>query len=523
MRLFIELPTWLGDSVMASMAIELIASNFPDAQITFFGTKMCLELYKPHPNATNFIIDESKKAKLRLLNLAKTMRNLGEFDVAISFRGSFSAKFGLFFIKAHKKAVFNKRINAPHQAEKYAEFIAQTLNLQGANKEKQNGKIAQNIENIAQKQPKPCAKNLNIKFTPINTQTTQERGNSDKFAIFEPINIFCKKATKNADFARFCKQISKLNLASFKFSPLNKKYFDPNSKKTAVQNKANSPIFNTKFKNLNFKTNPNLELASTPKQSDKIELNVDEANFKNENLQSLKSNNSAEILKDLTNNARLIDDNSYLNFNANSAHLKAQNNKKSDENSQILNQNHGLKLYFEPKIFARKTLGLNPGASYGSAKRWYPLYFAKVAQEFANDFDIVIFGGSNESEICDEIARQLSKNGVKFTNLCGKTTIKELCEMIAGIAKSGGIFITNDSGPMHIAAAFKTPTIALFGPTRWRETSPYANENARILHLNLPCMPCMKRVCPLGTHACMKNLLPQMAIDAIKELEENKI
>ena len=481
MRLFIELPTWLGDSVMASMAIELIATNFKDAQITFFGTKMCLELYKPHPNAKNFIIDESKKAKLRLLNLAKTMRNLGEFDVAISFRGSFSAKFGLFFIKAHKKAVFNKRINAPHQAEKYAEFIAQTLNLQGANKEKQNGKIVQNIENIAPKQPKPCVKNLNIKFTPINTQTTQERGNSDKSQIFEAINNFCKKVTKNSDLTGFCKQISKSNLASFKFSPLNKKYFDPNSKKTAVQNKANSPTFNTKFKNLNSKTSPNLN----------------EANFKNENLQSLKTNNSA--------------------------HLKAQNNKKLNKNSQILNQNHGLKLYFEPEIFARKTLGLNPGASYGSAKRWYPLYFAKVAQEFANDFDIVIFGGSSESEICDEIARQLSKNGVKFTNLCGKTTIKELCEMIAGIAKSGGIFITNDSGPMHIAAAFKTPTIALFGPTRWRETSPYANENARILHLNLPCMPCMKRVCPLGTHACMKNLLPQMAIDAIKELEEKKI
>ena len=481
MRLFIELPTWLGDSVMASMAIELIATNFKDAQITFFCTKMCLELYKPHPNAKNFIIDESKKAKLRLLNLAKTMRNLGEFDVAISFRGSFSAKFGLFFIKAHKKAVFNKRINAPHQAEKYAEFIAQTLNLQGANKEKQNGKIVQNIENIAPKQPKPCVKNLNIKFTPINTQTTQERGNSDKSQIFEAINNFCKKVTKNSDLTGFCKQISKSNLASFKFSPLNKKYFDPNSKKTAVQNKANSPTFNTKFKNLNSKTSPNLN----------------EANFKNENLQSLKTNNSA--------------------------HLKAQNNKKLNKNSQILNQNHGLKLYFEPEIFARKTLGLNPGASYGSAKRWYPLYFAKVAQEFANDFDIVIFGGSSESEICDEIARQLSKNGVKFTNLCGKTTIKELCEMIAGIAKSGGIFITNDSGPMHIAAAFKTPTIALFGPTRWRETSPYANENARILHLNLPCMPCMKRVCPLGTHACMKNLLPQMAIDAIKELEEKKI
>ena len=73
---------------------------------------------------------------------------------------------------------------------------------------------------------------------------------------------------------------------------------------------------------------------------------------------------------------------------------------------------------------------------------------------------------------------------------------------------------------MHIASAFKVKTIALFGPTKFSETSPWKNENAKILHLNLQCMPCMKRSCPLGTHECMKELTPKMVI---KEIEENFI
>ena len=68
---------------------------------------------------------------------------------------------------------------------------------------------------------------------------------------------------------------------------------------------------------------------------------------------------------------------------------------------------------------------------------------------------------------------------------------------------------------MHIAAAFKVKTRALFGPTKFKETSPYKNENAKILHLNLECMPCMKRVCPIKTHECMKNLTPKMVLDSL--------
>ena len=178
--------------------------------------------------------------------------------------------------------------------------------------------------------------------------------------------------------------------------------------------------------------------------------------------------------------------------------------------------NDELKLYFEPRKFDAPVLGLNPGASYGSAKRWYPAYFAQVALHFKDEFKIMIFGGAGERDICEQIERILRENGAACENLAGKTSVKELCENIGGIGRSGGIFVTNDSGPMHIAAAYKTPTIALFGPTRFTQTCPWRNKNARILHLNLECMPCMKRVCPLGTHACMKDLSPQAVIQTIE-------
>ena len=175
-----------------------------------------------------------------------------------------------------------------------------------------------------------------------------------------------------------------------------------------------------------------------------------------------------------------------------------------------------LRLYFEPRKFDAPVLGLNPGASYGSAKRWYPAYFAQVALHFKDKFKIMIFGGAGERDMCEQIERILRENGAECLNLAGKTGVRELCENIGGIGQSGGIFVTNDSGPMHIAAAYNTPTITLFGPTRFTQTCPWRNENARILHLNLECMPCMKRVCPLKTHACMKDLSPQAVIQTIE-------
>lgn len=204
------------------------------------------------------------------------------------------------------------------------------------------------------------------------------------------------------------------------------------------------------------------------------------------------------VYKPINKSDHLVVD--YLNFSSKALNISILTNE--------------MELSFTPQIYTRPTLGLNPGATYGSAKRWYPSYFADVAMSLSSKFDIVIFGGNGEKEICDEISEILTKNQISHKNLCAKTSIKELASYIAGLE----LFITNDSGPMHIAAAFKVPTVALFGPTNFTRTSPYNNPKARLAHLNLPCMPCMKRVCPLGSHECMKELKPALALELARQI-----
>jgi heptosyltransferase-2 len=160
-----------------------------------------------------------------------------------------------------------------------------------------------------------------------------------------------------------------------------------------------------------------------------------------------------------------------------------------------------LKIYVEPEKYTKPTLGINPGASYGSAKRWYPDKFAKVAISLSKKYNIIIFGGPSEVDIAYDIEKILKKNNVEnYKNIAGKTSIPELCKKIAGL----DLFITGDSGPMHVAAAYKVPTVAIFGPTKDRETSQWHNPKGLIVKKEMECAPCMKRTCPLKHHECMK-------------------
>ena len=163
----------------------------------------------------------------------------------------------------------------------------------------------------------------------------------------------------------------------------------------------------------------------------------------------------------------------------------------------------------------KKLLGINPGASYGSAKRWYPEKFAKIAIKLSSSFDILIFGGKGEVDFANSIEKELLENNIhSFTNLAGKTSISELAKHISNL----NIFITGDSGPMHIAASFEIPTISLFGPTNPLETSQWKNPNSFVLKKNLDCQPCMKRSCPLNHHNCMKSIEPDLVIDSISKV-----
>jgi len=165
---------------------------------------------------------------------------------------------------------------------------------------------------------------------------------------------------------------------------------------------------------------------------------------------------------------------------------------------------------------SKPVLGINPGASYGQAKRWYPEKFASVAAKLSDKYDILIFGGPAERNISADIEKILLEKKISnYRNLTGKTNISELIDLISSL----DLFITGDSGPMHIAASFEIPTVSIFGPTRSDETSQWMNPQSIIVKKNLECQPCMQRICPLGHHKCMKLVEVSDVLDAIKRLK----
>ena len=135
-------------------------------------------------------------------------------------------------------------------------------------------------------------------------------------------------------------------------------------------------------------------------------------------------------------------------------------------------------------------VGIAPGATYGPAKRWFPERFAAVADRLVEDFatHIVLFGSADDRYSADQV-QQNSKNAL--INLAGKTNLKEAISLIARCK----LFISNDSGLMHIAGALGIPTIAIFGSTNPVTTSP-VGEKSIVVSKGVPCSPCLKKECP---------------------------
>ena len=178
-----------------------------------------------------------------------------------------------------------------------------------------------------------------------------------------------------------------------------------------------------------------------------------------------------------------------------------------------------LKLFFDDsnpfKSLKKPLVGINPGAAYGSAKRWPADKFAHLAERLSKDYHIVIFGGKDEEDIAFQIEGRLKEIKCRdYTNLAGSTSIAELVTSIHYL----DIFITGDSGPMHIAAAEQIPTISIFGPTISAETSQWLNASSEIIQKNLECQPCMQRVCPLKHHNCMKMIDVEDVIGVLKKI-----
>jgi len=308
MKLLIEVPTWLGDAIMSTPAIENLLKFYNPTSVTVVGSYVSTQLFNNHPSVNSIVVDDTKNSANRYIALYKLSGKLKGHDISISFRSSFASKVLMFLSGAKKRYYFSKEYKDKHQVLKYNEFI----------------------------------------------------------------NTFLEK----------------------------------------------------------------------------------------------------EFVAD------------------------------------------DLKIYATAYNYPKPTLGINPGATYGSAKRWYPEEFAKIAINLAHKYDIIIFGGPGETNIAGDIEHELINAKVtNYKNVAGKTSIPELIEKIAGL----NLFITNDSGPMHVAAAFKVKTYAIFGPTRFKETNQWHNPHEHLITKNLECAPCMKRECPLVHHNCMKFIT---ADDVLKEINE---
>ena len=143
-------------------------------------------------------------------------------------------------------------------------------------------------------------------------------------------------------------------------------------------------------------------------------------------------------------------------------------------------------------------IGINPGASYGSAKCWLSERFVALTEKLLKDpkIHIIYFGDSASKPLVDKICSGFPS---RVLNLATKT---DLCQLIA-LIKLCHSFITNDSGPMHIAAALKTPLVAIFGSTSEIKTGPYGH--GKIIHKHVSCSPCYRRTCPIDFR-CMTTI-----------------
>lgn len=171
----------------------------------------------------------------------------------------------------------------------------------------------------------------------------------------------------------------------------------------------------------------------------------------------------------------------------------------------------------EERAWAGQRLGdgcwvaVNPGATYGSAKRWPPERFAAAADLIAADFSarILILGGPNEAAIGREVAAGMHTHPL---NLAGRTSVRELMALLSQCR----LLVTNDSGPMHVAAAFDVPIVAIFGSTDHTTTSPLS-PSCRIVRQPTACAPCLKTECPTD-HRCMTAVTVPQVVEAARSL-----
>ncbi|OCL25587.1 lipopolysaccharide heptosyltransferase II [Orenia metallireducens] len=201
----------------------------------------------------------------------------------------------------------------------------------------------------------------------------------------------------------------------------------------------------------------------------------------------------------------------YLNFLAeigfesiDNQGIELQVNQEASENMADFLQKHGIK--DEDRV-----VGLNTGGSWPT-KQWTKDGFAQLGDRLQEEFKakVIFFGGPGDVERVNEIVKMMNTTPIIAT---GKTTLKEL----AALAARCDLFISGDTGPVHVAAAVGTPTIALFGPSDEQKYRPYG-QNHQVIENGIDCRPCGHHHCPLEHHKCLEEI---SAEDVLKRVDNS--
>jgi len=163
---------------------------------------------------------------------------------------------------------------------------------------------------------------------------------------------------------------------------------------------------------------------------------------------------------------------------------------------------------------AAPIFGLNPGAEYGPAKRWPVEKFIAAAKEIQQRTNCVwiLFGGKSDAVITRQIESAIGNPPAAVFNLAGKTSLSELMALL----KLCRVILTNDTGPMHVAAALGTPVVVPFGSTSPELTGPGLPGDPRnhLIKLDAPCAPCFLRECPIDFR-CMNGISVDSVVKAV--------
>lgn len=160
--------------------------------------------------------------------------------------------------------------------------------------------------------------------------------------------------------------------------------------------------------------------------------------------------------------------------------------------------------FLEEEGLTGPVIGINPGATGGTAKRWFPERYAELTGRLSEKYQtrVIIFGGPADHDLGEEIAGMAKGACI---NMAGKTSLSRAFALIGAL----DLFVTNDSGLMHAAAAQNVNQVAVIGSTDYIATAP-ANRNSIMVREPVHCSPCLKDECPID-HRCMDRI----TVDAV--------